>query len=387
LGKLSEYIQEQAKKKNKTPEVWLEGVLANLSKCTLATHVGKFSNPDSKVVIYDKSIDNTHRGLVMTSSAVHKVDLGQSAKFVASGTLLVTEMEDSRTCLEHLQAGESDVYREIGEFGVTPEQVNEALDSIAVIEPCKTSGRLRQVYFPVGQGKYHLLTVVPASSLLETMKKVINDMEKNWSNTKDKKKDTYGKPAAHLSDLTMIGFGGTKPQNISALNMKAGGKSFLLPSLPPVIRQSNIRLPEQDFFRECVPYSTFSDIIRSLHKLFIIDRNNLRIRKAINNCLENAADCCISTAELIRIVPSGWSQDEKYERLPMPQKIWLDNKYKGERYTDSWEKEIGQQFGRWLIRQYMRIEGNKKVPLGNEELQMFSEVMENSLRKEVNMPL
>jgi len=387
LGKLSEYIQEQAKKKNKTPEVWLEGVLANLSKCTLATHNGKFTNPDSTVMLYDTSKDESSRGLVMTSSAVHKMDCYQGAQFIPSGRFLLTEMEDGRACLEHLQAGESDVYREIGKFGVNPEQVNEALGRIAKTEPCKTSRELRQVYFPIGEGKYHLLTVMPASSLLETMKEIIDGMKNHWSDTKDKKKDVYGEAADHLVDLTKIKFGGTKPQNISTLNANSKGVAFLLPSLPPIIMQDHVILPQQDFFRECVPYAAYSYIIRNLHKSFTIDKNNLRIRKSIHDYLENAADCCISAAAIVMLTPAGWSHDKRYRNLPLSQKIWLDVGYIDERKTDSWHKEIGQQFGRWLIRQYIRIEGKKRVPLGDEEMQMFAEVMEDALRKEVNSSL
>ena len=52
-----------------------------------------------------------------------------------------------------------------------------------------------------------------------------------------------------------------------------------------------------------------------------------------------------------------------------------------------WHKEIGQQFGRWLIQQYIQIEGKKRVPLGDGEMQMFAKVMEDALREEVNLDL
>ncbi len=387
MGKLGEYIREQAKKKNKTPDEWLKGVLDNLSNCTMVTHDGKFTNPNSSIMLCDTSKAESNPGLVMTSSAAHKMDFYQNARYFESGNLLLTEMEDGRTCLEHLQAGESDVYEEIGKFGVKPERVNAALGSIAVTEPRKTSWRLRQVFFPVGKGKYHLLTVMPASSLVETMKKIIDDMKNHWRDTKDKKNDVYGEAAACLTGLTKLKFGGDKPWNISTLNANNKGTAFLLPSLPPIIMQDHVILPKQDFFRECVPYESYSYIIRGLHKLFMIDKNNLRIRRTIYNCLENAADCCISAAALVMRSPTGWSHDEKYQNLPMSQKIWLDAAYINERKMTGWHKEIGQQFGRWLIQQYIQIEGKKRVPLGDGEMQMFAKVMEDALREEVNLDL
>lgn len=387
MGKLSEYIQEQAKKKNKTPEVWLEGVLANLSKCTLATHVGKFSNPDSKVVIYDNSQSGMD-GLVTTTSSACETDMiYSSAAYMASTKLLLQPMEDGKSCLEHLQAGESDVYEEFGQFGIKKERLHEALDGIKKAESLETDGRLRQVYFPVGEHDYHLLTVLPASSLMETMSSRIKVMNHRWFDTNDRKKDVYGESASHINDLTVIGFGGTKPQNISTLNANSGGKAYLLYSMPPIISDKHTRLPRHDVFMECIPYGICNDVVKKLHKLFTTDRNNMDIRAKIRSCIENVADYCIETAEVIRMQQEGWSFEEKYGNLSLAQKIWLDGAYEKEWGNDEWRHEVGKQFGKWIIRLYGRIEGSEKIALGDEEMQMFSEVMEDALRKEVNPAL
>lgn len=387
MGKLSEYIQEQAKKKGKTPESWLQGVLENFSKCTLATHVGKFSNPDSRVIIYDES-ETQADGLVTTASCSHEMDMiYSSAAYMAAAKLLLQPLEDGKSCLEHLQSGGSDVYEEFKSFGVEPERLHTALSGIQKASAGATDGNLRQVYFPVGKNQYHLLTVLPASSLLETMGSIVREMNHCWFETNNKKGDIYGEPSSHLGNLTMIGFGGTKPQNISTLNANSGGKAFLLYSMPPIISQHHIRLPKRDFFRECIPYAVSLDIIRKLHKLFKMDRNNIKIREKIRHCLEEAADYCIETASFMQMEPEGWSHGEKYQNLSLTQRIWLDNEYTTEKNDVSLYKEIGQQFGRWLIRQYRQVEKNNRVTLGDGELQMFSEIMENSLRREANMTL
>lgn len=387
MGKLGEYIQEQAKKKSKTPEEWLKGVVSNFTKCTLVTHVGKFSNPDSKVVVYDDSQTRTD-GLVTTASSRHDTDMiYSSAAYMASAKLLLQPLEDGKSCMEHLQAGERNVYEESQSFGIEPEQMHEALAGIRKASCRETDGKLRQVYFPVGKNSYHLLTILPASSLLETMGSTIRDMNHRWYETGQRNEEMYGEQASHLSDLTMIGFGGTKPQNISTLNANSGGKAFLLLSLPPIINHHSVRIPKRDFFIECIPYSACIDIIRKLHKLFKLDRNNMEIRKKISTCLENAADYCIEAAALIRMEPEGWSLGEKYRNLLPAQKIWLDTMFKEEWSNGEWCREVGKQFGKWIIYRYGRIEGPDKVSLGDQELQMFSEVMEYSLRKEVNMTL
>lgn len=55
--------------------------------------------------------------------------------------------------------------------------------------------------------------------------------------------------------------------------------------------------------------------------------------------------------------------------------------------NSEWSREIGKQFGRWIIYRYAGMEGPDKVFLGDQEMNRFSEIMEDSLRKEANMTL
>lgn len=68
-------------------------------------------------------------------------------------------------------------------------------------------------------------------------------------------------------------------------------------------------------------------------------------------------------------------------------KIWLDGSFAEERKNSEWSREIGKQFGRWVIYRYAGMEGPDKVSLGDQEMNRFSEIMEDSLRKEANMTL
>ena len=385
MSVLTEYICEQAEKKKKTPQEWLQATVGNFSKCTLATHVGKFTNPDSKVVMYDGTKEE-QTGLVMTSSVDHKTDIiYSSAAFMAAAKLLLKPLEDNEPLLLHLLTGDAAVYGDMEKFGMAADDVRNALESIHKANSLITDGNLRQVYFPVGSGVYHLLTVLPESSLLETMRDRIREKNNRWYDTSNPKTEVYRQDAAHLTDLTVIGFGGTKPQNISTLNADAGGKAFLLPSLPPMMDHLTVHLPRHSFFRECIPYTSCKNQLQHLQELFQEDRNNLAVRRKIHFSLENLVDFCIEIAAGIQMQQAGWSQDEKFSNLSREQKIWLDDIYRDERERGEWSKEIGKQFGRWLVIRYNRIAGKEKVPLGNAELQMFSDVMEESLVKEVNL--
>ncbi|TOM55970.1 type I-F CRISPR-associated protein Csy1, partial [Vibrio parahaemolyticus] len=67
--------------------------------------------------------------------------------------------------------------------------------------------------------------------------------------------------------LTTIGYGGTKPQNISVLNNQNAGKAHLLPSLPPQIAQRKRRLPTYDFFTNTVNPWQVKETLEAFHGL------------------------------------------------------------------------------------------------------------------------
>lgn len=54
MSGLTAYISEAAAGK-KTPQKWLADTVSLLSKCDMATHVGKFTHPDVKVYLQRKN--------------------------------------------------------------------------------------------------------------------------------------------------------------------------------------------------------------------------------------------------------------------------------------------------------------------------------------------
>ena len=48
---LEERIEDKAKKKKVRTEEWLESCISKIPECKLATHIGKFTHPATKVFI------------------------------------------------------------------------------------------------------------------------------------------------------------------------------------------------------------------------------------------------------------------------------------------------------------------------------------------------
>ena len=52
MGVLADYVRQAAEKKKISAAEWLKQNAPNAKKCRLATHVGKFINPDTDVTVF-----------------------------------------------------------------------------------------------------------------------------------------------------------------------------------------------------------------------------------------------------------------------------------------------------------------------------------------------
>lgn len=386
---LSEYIEQTAEKKNKTPGECWESTIQNMGKCQLASHIGKFTNPDSSVALLVQP-QEPDAGYVTTQGCRYREDILTPAQYMGSASLLLKNQEDGRNVLEWAESSPEMLDKELQRLNLKASALTEAVSSLqgkSGKDPDETDERLKQVYFPVSADQtYHLLTVLPASSLLLELKQRLRQMSSHRRLCYSEKEELYGEDCEDILNLTEIGFGGTKPQNVSALNSRSGGSAYLLPSLPPVFNTRNRKLPKKDFFRNGLLLRMTGDSLRTLHHLFLADRNNLQIRENIRTNVDTIADIVISIAEQMRTEPEGWSREENFAELPESQKIWLDESYREQRLSDErWIDEVGTAFGRWLIYAYSRIAGQEKVGLGDEELQFFKNRLTDVLKEEVRL--
>jgi len=105
-----------------------------------------------------------------------------------------------------------------------------------------------------------------------------------------------------LYGLSTIGYGGTKPQNISVLNNQNGGKAHLLLSAPPALNKQKIHFPKQNFFGESFRYYECREVFDALHKLFKTDYNNKNIREGRDYRVQELVDRMIDRMWVVRLV-------------------------------------------------------------------------------------
>lgn len=381
---LHEYIIESAAKKGKTPADWFDAMVMHMNECHLASHVGKFTNPDIKTTVCSHS--KKVAGYVTTGGSNCSLDILTPAQYLGSASLLLSPVTPDKNVLEAVITRDKELEKELELLSLPIEKLQKKVQEMledSQKEPEATDTHLRQVYFPIAEGKYHLLSVMPSSSLALEMYRRIRAINGHKIGCYNKKSETYGQPCEEITELTKISFGGTKPLNISALNSRCRGKTYLLSSLPPSLPARKIRLPKSDFFRESIWYKQQSSTLYRLHAYMKQDRNTIEIRQEIHDLVNEMISAVLLAAYQIRTGKIGWSEEETYSQLPTAQKIWLDDAYAEERKETSWADDISSSFARWVIRSYEKLLGEDAIKLGDAEHGFIKKQMETVLKDEV----
>lgn len=364
---LYEFFQSKKMDPENLEEVqqWIVNA-SNLSiGLNFATHNGKYSHSGVKKEMCCVAIERDYRadGYVRTGNCapMHIETLlgmdcvGNAAALGAYGFLSV-QLSNGKPVLELIQQ-KSELLR--NELKLDIEHYAKICESFLKIFPednsYETSQLLKQVYFPVAEDEYHLLSLVSPSILMVELKKRILERYQNFKEIKvakeAEKKGLHHAGYCELFGLTEMAFGGTKAQNIGVLNLAVGGSIWHLDSIPPTLDKRRVRLPKYDFFTECLWRSKFIDRFERLAKIESLSISNMRTKQLREDLLRSIAESIIEKVWSIRDVEVGWTIRDTYQHLPEYQKLWLDNIYYGKRKDDSsWTAEVVNAMTRWICR-------------------------------------
>jgi CRISPR-associated protein Csy1 len=248
----------------------------------------------------------------------------------------------------------------------------------ADLECTKTSEKIKQVYFSIEDG-YHLLSLLTPSGLMFKLKERINTLrfsDAAKQAREDRRNQQHNEQGFdELYDLTVIGFGGTKPQNISVLNSQHGGTAYLLASWPPSLELRTIQPPKTNFFLQSLYFKDFQDKFQALHKLFAESvPNNIDVREGRDYWILQIVEQLMEKVWALRELAGGWTENTA---LPAVQKIWLDANHAALRETeDDWLDGIINALVDWLWINYKKAIGeHKAIPIGNAELNHFRQLL------------
>ncbi|MEM5535347.1 type I-F CRISPR-associated protein Csy1 [Neptuniibacter pectenicola] len=369
---------------------WLPNAAKRAGQISLSTHPVTFSHPSARKNKngYASSViaeaDFKPDGFLRTGNVQAEHDALGNAAALDVYKFLTLVMADGDTLLHHLQQG-SELAIELLAIAGDVESLKQGFLAMVVAnDEAVTSSKIKQVYFPVEQEAqgYHLLSVLSHSGHLFEMRKRLDRLrfsEETKAQRELKKNNQYSDTGyQEIYNLTTIGYGGTKPQNISVLNNQNAGKAHLLLSVPPELSPRNTRLPSRNFFIDVLYPKQLQETFQAFHRLISADHNNINIRKGLDYRIEEYLDHLILKMWQVR---KAFSEQihSRPEALPTYQKLWLLPEHEQDRLDNQvWLDELIREAARYFNASYKKILGRSAMELGDDLYQRVTLIIEQN---------
>jgi len=358
-------------------ENWLPNAARRAGQISISTHPCTFSHPSARknkngyVSSVIATSGRSNDGYLRSGNVIVESDALGNAAALDVYKFLTLKMQDGQTVLQHIKL-DSELAMEL--FAIKSETY-ETLKSgfLAMVEGGEesvTSAKIKQVYFPVADN-YHQLSILTASGAVFELRKRIDNIrfseETKVARACEKENQLNDEGYKQLVNITTIGYGGTKPQNISVLNSQNGGKAHLLSSEPPQLKYRDIQFPTVDFFTQTFSYFRSKDLFQALHKLFVSYQNDWQIRAERDEYYQTIIDRIIERMWLVREVAQEQFNSET-TLLNKDQKVWLcaDQIEKREN-EDDWLDNLIEQVTRYIFNGYEKILGKKAFMFSDSE--------------------
>ncbi|POE04893.1 type I-F CRISPR-associated protein Csy1 [Pectobacterium odoriferum] len=340
---------------------WLTDAASRAGQISLVTHALKFTHSDAKgSSIFSAETVADAKTLSTATLAQPAIDAVGNAAALDVAKLLQTE-HDGDSLVAALQRGD---HRALEALAESPEQLAQWLAGFQQVftDRQPSSHKLaKQIYFPLENGEYHLLSPLYSSSLAHALHQRVNAVrfgdEAKAIRQAQKANQWHDQLSISYPYLAVQNMGGTKPQNISSLNSSRSGRSYLLSCAPP--QWNSVEKPPQQhesIFRPRgeVDYHTRATLAQMQRFLLSVKEveNNRDIRQQRLRYLDQLIDQLFFYISSVQNLPSGWSAESELKRA---QQLWLDpyraetdTVFRREREAGDWQKAVAYDFGRWL---------------------------------------
>ncbi|MDK1706314.1 type I-F CRISPR-associated protein Csy1 [Serratia rubidaea] len=361
--------QRQELEKNYLPANWLTDAANRAGQISLVTHALKFTHSDAKgsSIFYSGAQESQTDYLSTTTLSQPALDAVGNAATLDVAKLLQLEYA-GESLIACLSRGDTSSLAELAENPQQLELWAQGFKQVLSNKQLSSHALAKQIYFPVGQNEYHLLSPLFSSSLAQAMHQRISD-----ARFSDVSKASYqafkagmwhAKPRVIYPKTAVLNMGGTKPQNISYLNSVRGGRVWLLPCAAPVwLSQNKAPLNQNTIFQPGKQFSAMArDAVWQL-KQYLKEVNHLsnneKIRKQREVYVDDVIDILFSYVAGIQNRQDWqcWSMEDECQ-LSRAQQLWLDpwrmkydDDFRFEREGGDWKKEIAIDFGVWLNHQ------------------------------------
>jgi CRISPR-associated protein Csy1 len=384
-----------AREKYQLARILEKGAKAN--GMAVATHIAKGVHPDLKIkshtnlhVRFDELASLNELGSHILHSQASIADTTGDGAYNAAAYelyLLLACRVDDASLAELLRSGDADAVNSLSTEAAEPAKFAEELLFLLESKCAKPAVHTlsKQVYWltgsnPVVSSDYHLLAPLYPASLTHQAYLQIHPTRYGKENAAARKAKAEGKAhdgvCQEYRDWATQKMGGTKPQNVSHLNSERRGENYLLASLPPPARRVSQRyLPlhaSSVFERAFGARLAVRDTVKAFLAFLLTDpKPNRSTRQQVDDFLNALVDELVIYVGEMQSQSAGWTLDERYDDLVVPEKLWLDprraelpeeSKFAQDWYRKEWPVQVGKRFANWLNAQ---LQG--KLPVGDAE--------------------
>ena len=377
------------------PETWLADAARRVSQIQQVTHAIKYIHPDARgTSLFNPG--NPHAGerfvgTQLLGESLSPDVVGNAAaldvyKFlrleVAGYSLLALALERHPALRDALSADAS-----------RAEEWMQAFAGLVEVKGKPASHTLaKQLYWPMGNGQYHLLAPLFPSSLVSTVWSTLREHrfsdEARAARDARRSRAPYAQGYHEYPNVVVQKFGGTKPQNISQLNSERYGENHLLPSLPPSWKSTEVRPP---LFTDSVFVSGFAnrravgEAINELRSYLqrVEGVNNKSVREGRARRVQMVFDELLQYAGELWSLEPGWSADTDC-RLNMDEQCWLDpqrglvDEVFAARYQQGvWQEVVCRRFANWF--NACLSKGSGGLPVGENEAFEWRRLLDGEL--------
>jgi CRISPR-associated protein Csy1 len=342
------------------PASWIADAARRVGQIQQVTHAIKFTHPSADGPAAGASVVGSH---VLGGAAAADV-VGNAAALDVYKFLRLSV--DGRSLLDRAIGRDPALAEALSE---DPDQAAEWMAAFAGLPEPKgrpASHKLaKQLYWPLGDGRYHLLAPLLSSPLAHAVHRRIG--EDRFSDDAKAAREARRAGKAHpggyrdYPNLVIQSFGGSKPQNISQLNSERRGENFLLASVPPIWQSPAIRPPLKTetvfsrYFERRREVRRLSEALRDYLRRVADARNNIRIRETRADLVTDlCGEVLHMAAELRTYLTPGWTAGPECQ-LNLAEQCWLDparsqldDTFATQLRRGDWKDEVCLRFGNWL---------------------------------------
>lgn len=343
------------------PANWLDMASKKVNGITLATHILKFTNGEAKGTnVFSAVYVDGEPYLTTACLPKLSIDSSSDAARIPIAKFLLLEFE-GLSVYQAITQGLEEIFHP---FSNDQEQIHRWMTGFSEVfnaPPLASHYTSKQIFFPVGDQQYHVLSPLFATSLVHELDRKISNVKFGKDAVEiraaRRKGEHHDSSDVRFVDMALLHFGGSKPQNISQLNSARGGKTYLLNCAPPVWRSpltpptkvTSIFKTREVNRRSWAAVKALSSYLFEIRKM----DSTLPIRLHIIELVNDIIDSVFSYVSEIQALSNyaGWSQEKC--ALTFAEQLWLDvmcplQSFQLVRSDNEWQESVCNAFGVWL---------------------------------------